>query len=90
MEKGYNTLSIPAPKLPPPIFIARPPALSRLVRALENEPLIAVDTESNSLYAYREHVCLIQFSTPEGDFLVDPLALEDLSELGSIFSNPEQ
>jgi ribonuclease D len=75
--------------LPPPIFIARQPALQRLANALLREPQIAVDTESNSLYAYRERVCLIQFSTPQGDFIVDPLALEDLSLLAPVFSNPQ-
>lgn len=55
---------------------------------LASQPRIAVDTESNSLHAYRERVCLIQFSTPETDYLVDPLALDDLSILGPIFSDP--
>jgi len=73
--------------LPPPIFIARQPALQRLANALLHEVQIAVDTESNSLYAYRERVCLIQFSTPQGDFIVDPLTLEDLSPLAAVFRN---
>jgi ribonuclease D len=55
---------------------------------LEKQPRLAVDTESNSLHAYREQVCLMQFSTPETDYLVDPLALDDLSPLAPIFANP--
>jgi ribonuclease D len=50
---------------------------------------LAVDTESNSLHAYREQVCLIQFSTPQQDYVIDPLALEDLSALGPLFRNPK-
>ena len=50
------------------------------------QPLVAVDTESNSLYAFQEQVCLIQFSTPDGDFLVDPLALPDLTVLDELFA----
>lgn len=73
----------------PPIFIAKAPALERLVRTLLAEPIIAVDTESNSLYAYQEQVCLIQFSTPSQDFLVDPLVLGDLYLLGEVFSSPK-
>ena len=54
---------------------------------LGREPLVAVDTESNSLHAYRERVCLIQFSIARADFLVDPLALKDLSSLAPIFED---
>ena len=50
--------------------------------------MIGVDTESNSLFAYQEQVCLIQFSTAGDDYLVDPLALKDLSALGPVFANP--
>jgi ribonuclease D len=60
-----------------------------MVNRLSSEPILAVDTESNSLFAYKEQVCLIQFSTPQDDFLVDPLALEDLSPLGTLFANPK-
>ena len=64
-------------------------ALENLAQALENEPIIAIDTESNSLHAYQEQVCLIQFSTPTQDYLLDPLALPDLSILAPIFENPD-
>ena len=55
---------------------------------LSAQPRLAVDTESNSLHAYQEQVCLIQFTTPQKDYVIDPLALDDLSALGPIFSNP--
>lgn len=75
--------------LKPPIWVARPGDLSQMVKTLIRQPIIAVDTEANSLHAYREQVCLIQFSTMEIDFLVDPLALADLAPLAPIFGSPE-
>ena len=72
----------------PPVWIATPAALQKLADELAAQPRLAVDTESNSLHAFHEQVCLIQFSTPENDYLVDPLALDDLTPLGPIFSNP--
>ena len=75
--------------LPKPVLITRPDSLNQMANQLENEPILAVDTESNSLYAYKEQVCLIQFSTPQDDFLVDPLVLDDLTPLGNLFSDPK-
>jgi ribonuclease D len=52
-------------------------------------PIISVDTESNSLYVYQEQVCLVQFSTGQTDYLVDPIILHDeLESLGDIFADP--
>ena len=70
------------------IWVDTPGALAKMLRNLEACNFLAVDTESNSLFAYQEQVCLIQFSTGREDYLVDPLALDDLSSLGSIFSSP--
>ncbi len=53
----------------------------RVAEALASEPLLALDTESNSLYAYQEQVCLIQIAAGEDIFLLDPLAVADLSGL---------
>ncbi len=81
---------MPDPELPPPALIATPRDLTALLHDLEKTPVVAVDTESNSLFAYWEQVCLIQFSTPAADYIVDPLALPDLSALGPLFANPRQ
>ena len=72
-----------------PILVVTPQALARTVARLQAEPAVAVDTESNSFYVYHEQVCLIQFTIPGQDFLVDPLALSDLSLLGPIFADPD-
>jgi ribonuclease D len=76
---------MPVPELSQPI--TKPDELKRLANILAAQPILAVDTESNSLYAYHEQVCLIQFSTLEADYLMDPLALGDLSVLAPIFAN---
>ncbi|HEU0020247.1 MAG TPA: hypothetical protein VFR55_01030 [Dehalococcoidia bacterium] len=55
---------------------------------LAREPELAIDTESNSLHAYREQVCLIQIGTPRETFLIDPLAVKDLTSLGNLLANP--
>lgn len=69
-------------------LITQPSQLSLLFQALSAQPAVAVDTESNSFYAYRERICLIQFSTPAGDYIVDPLAGLDLEVLGRLFADP--
>jgi len=63
--------------------------LETLVRELLSHKQVAVDTESNSLYAYQERVCLIQFSTNEDDFLIDPFPIKNLNPLQSIFAEPK-
>ncbi len=75
--------------LRPPVWVDNKNALKQLTEDLFAQPRIAVDTESNSLHAYRERVCLIQFSTPKKDYVLDPLALHDLSSLAPVFANPK-
>lgn len=71
-----------------PVWVDTSSLLAEITNRIIREPSVAVDTESNSLHAYKERVCLIQFSIPSADFLVDPLALEDLSPLAEIFDSP--
>jgi ribonuclease D len=71
-----------------PIVVDTPDALQLLADALMTQPRVAVDTEANSLYAYHERVCLIQVSIPGANYLVDPLALDDLSPLTPFFEGP--
>ncbi len=69
------------------VWVDQPHKLSQVVDELNGQDILAVDTESNSLYAYQEQVCLIQFSTREKDILIDTLALPDLSSLEPLFSS---
>ena len=66
-----------------PVLVADPAALDELVRAIEREPTVALDTESNSFHVYRERICLLQISTRMRDYVVDPLAV-DVRPLGQV------
>lgn len=80
--------SVPSEGLPPPTWVDSQTPFEIMVADLSEQPRIAVDTESNSLHAYREQVCLIQFSTPKTDYILDPFVFDDLSALGPLFNNP--
>ena len=69
-----------------PVWIDDPAKLARLVSLLEKESRLAIDTESNSLFAYQEKVCLLQISTFNADYLLYPFKV-DLSPLAGVFSN---
>lgn len=71
------------------VWVDQPQKLREVTDELNTQDILAVDTESNSLYAYQEQVCLIQFSTREKDILVDSLALPDLSPLAPIFGSED-
>lgn len=73
--------------LSPPLWIDTAAAVTDLAENLQRFSRIAIDTESNSLHAYREQVCLIQFSIPGIDYLVDPLRIHNLSCFRPIFES---
>ncbi len=75
-------------ELPSHQFITSQKAWQSCLETLQENPSIALDLEANSMYAYRERICLIQISVPTQDYIVDPLSNLDLSALGSILSNP--
>ena len=55
---------------------------------LRAQPRIALDLETNGFFRYPERVCLIQVATPTGRvFLIDPLALDDMTPLGDVLSD---
>ena len=70
----------------PPVLVQDVPGLARLLDALRHEPRVALDTESNSFHVYRERVCLLQLSSREQDWVVDPLAV-DVRPLGALLSD---
>ncbi|MHC4952547.1 MAG: ribonuclease D [Planctomycetota bacterium] len=73
-----------------PTLVDTPEALPDALDALASNDRIACDTESDSFFAYRPRVCLIQFSVPGIDLLIDPLADLDLAPLGDLLADPER
>lgn len=73
----------------PPVWVNTNQLFREMLSDLSAQKRIAVDTESNSLHAYRERVCLIQFSTQQHDYVVDPFPIANLSSLAPIFKNPK-
>jgi len=60
--------------------------LADFAKFLENERMVAVDLEADSMYHFREKVCLIQITAARANIIVDPLEIEDLSPLEPLFS----
>jgi ribonuclease D len=63
--------------------------LKNLARTIKNEKTIGVDLEADSMYHFKEKVCLIQLATRNINAVIDPLQIEDLSPLKPIFKNRE-
>ena len=72
----------------PGLWIRTAGELHALVDALDGCRAIGIDTEADSLHHYTEKVCLIQLSAYRGGaWLIDPLALRDLSPLAPIMAD---
>jgi ribonuclease D len=63
--------------------------LEKAAGALEKEKVIAVDLEADSMYHFKEKVCLIQLATEKTSVVVDPLQIDNFSILKPLFSNPD-
>ena len=72
----------------PSVLVDLPESFDLMLGALAGEPVIGLDTESDSLYRYFPRVCLIQVSTRQADYVVDPLSVPDLAPLGALLADP--
>jgi ribonuclease D len=68
-------------------YITDSQALIEEASSLTNEDAIGVDLESDSLFHFREKICLLQISTGSKNLLIDTLAIKDISPLAPIFSS---
>ena len=73
--------------MPPATYIDDSAALRDMVASLRLEPILAVDTESNNMHAYRGQVCLVQLSTITRDYIIDPLSIDDMQPLGDLLAD---
>lgn len=73
-----------------PLFINNYGAFQKYMREWTATDILAVDTEANSMYAYYTRVCLVQLSTRQTDYILDPLAFDsaDMQPFGDLLENP--
>ncbi|MGD8763488.1 MAG: ribonuclease D, partial [Desulfobacteraceae bacterium] len=61
--------------------------LEHLVGTLQHQSFIGVDLEADSMYHFKEKVCLLQMAAENLNVIIDPLQIPDLSSLRPLFSN---
>jgi ribonuclease D len=61
-----------------------------LLRELSPQPVIGLDTEFISEGRYEPELCLVQLSTPDRIFIVDPIVLPDLKPMWDILAAPDR
>ncbi|MCP4348425.1 MAG: ribonuclease D [Desulfobacterales bacterium] len=61
------------------------PGLEDFTRTLQTEKAVAVDLEADSMYHFKEKVCLVQLATEKTNVIIDSLQVSDLSPLESFF-----
>ena len=55
-------MSAPDSQLDPPVLVQDAEGMARLIEDLARQDEIAVDTEADSFFSYREKVCLVQIT----------------------------
>lgn len=68
-------------------FIANQHDFDAAMARVAQQPVVALDTEADSLHSYFDKVCLIQMSIPGEDLIIDPLCKFDLAKFGEILAN---
>ena len=61
--------------------------LENFVNAIKNERNVAIDLEADSMYHFKEQVCLVQMATENRIIIIDPIQIKDLSPLKPLFLN---
>ena len=69
------------------IFIDNQQDFDAAMARVTAQPVVALDTEADSLHSYFDKVCLIQMSIPGEDLIIDPLRKFDLTKFGEILAN---
>jgi ribonuclease D len=68
-------------------LIASSSELADVLSSLRGEAVLAMDTEAASFHRYHDRIYLIQVSTRSRTIIIDPLAVGDLSAVGSLLSD---
>ncbi|GAB6095465.1 ribonuclease D [Desulfatiferula olefinivorans] len=70
------------------LFIENEGDLKTIAEAFEQADHIAVDLEADSMFHFKEKVCLIQMASDSLTVVIDPLKIDDMSPLKPVFADP--
>jgi ribonuclease D len=70
-------------------FIDTMKALDKFAQIAAKAQIVAVDLEADSMFHFKEKVCLLQMAANGTTVVIDPLALESLALLNPIFTDPK-
>ncbi len=70
-------------------YIDTAEGLRAMLERIEGEILLGVDTEAAGYHRYLDRLSLVQVSTRDEHFLIDPFEVTDLSGLGRVMSDPD-
>jgi ribonuclease D len=78
-------ISVPSP--PQYTLVSTSDSFQEMLKRLIPASRLAIDIEADSLYHYFEKVCLIQISTDDATFIIDPLAVKKIDELHALIAS---
>ena len=70
------------------IYVDSAQKFEGLLRSLSSQTVIGLDTEFISEGRYEPELCLVQLSTPEEIFIVDPIVLPELRPMWELLNAP--
>lgn len=70
-------------------WVERVHDLKAVAALIQDAPLVALDTEANSMHAYEEQTCIVQLTVPAEDTVIDAMAFEDLDPLRDALDRPD-
>ncbi len=70
-------------------FIESDAELETVCRGLSVGKAVAVDLEADSMYSFREKICLIQMAAGDRAYLIDPFEIKDFDPFVRLLENPD-
>lgn len=70
------------------LFIQNDADLKRVSEEFRQNTEIAVDLEADSMFHFKEKICLIQMASSTLTVIIDPLNIDDMSPLKPVFDDP--
>jgi ribonuclease D len=70
------------------LFIETENDFKKAIHRLSKATCLALDLEADSMFHFTEKICLIQMADGKSIYIIDPLAIKDMSPLSAILSDP--